>query len=46
MMSNSGGLHERQMLSIIDALEGLGGLMELALGAGFAVYLLVMPPFS
>ena len=33
------------MLSVIDELGNVGGLSELALGAGFVVFFIILAPF-
>lgn len=46
MMSNEGGLSTREVTQIIDELEGIGGLMELAVGLGFLLFFLIVRPFT
>jgi hypothetical protein len=38
MMCNQGGLHERQVMSVVDEIGNVGGLMEIAIAAGFVLF--------
>jgi hypothetical protein len=45
MMCNQGGLHKRKVVSVLDELGNVGGLMELALRAGFVLFFFTKKPF-
>ena len=45
MMCNQGGLHERMVVSVLDELGNVGGLMEIAISTGFVLFFFTKKPF-